>query len=291
MERAFSRILLAYDDAPASQVALDYACALARAGATLILAHAVNESALAVAATGDIGFSAIDPSRLIEAADDQGHAVLQAGVAACAARGVVAAGIFVRDAVAGGIVALGRKHEVDLIVLGTHGRSGVARVVLGSVAEGILRKSHVPVLAINGHARTLVGTSLFSRALLALDDSDPARSALALAVQLAADYGTHLILCAVIAPAHATDASARERLERAAATSEATTVVDDYVVVAGEPAPSIERTAMQRNCDLIVVGSHGRRGLDRLVLGSVAEAVIRKSALPVLVVPFNQHAT
>jgi len=291
MERAFSRILLAYDDAPASQVALDYACALARAGATLILAHAVNESALAVAATGDIGFSAIDPSRLIEAADDQGHAVLQAGVAACAARGVVAAGIFVRDAVAGGIVALGRKHEVDLIVLGTHGRSGVARVVLGSVAEGILRKSHVPVLAINGHARTLVGTSLFSRVLLALDDSDPARSALALAVQLAADYGTHLILCAVIAPAHATDASARERLERAAATSEATTVVDDYVVVAGEPAPSIERTAMQRNCDLIVVGSHGRRGLDRLVLGSVAEAVIRKSALPVLVVPFNQHAT
>jgi len=291
MERAFSRILLAYDDAPASQVALDYACALARAGATLILAHAVNESALAVAATGDIGFSAIDPSRLIEAADDQGHAVLQAGVAACAARGVVAAGIFVRDAVAGGIVALGRKHEVDLIVLGTHGRSGVARVVLGSVAEGILRKSHVPVLAINGHARTLVGTSLFSRVLLALDDSDPARSALALAVQLAADYGTHLILCAVVAPAHATDASARERLERAAATSEATTVVDDYVVVAGEPAPSIERTAMQRNCDLIVVGSHGRRGLDRLVLGSVAEAVIRKSALPVLVVPFNQHAT
>jgi len=289
MERAFSRILFAYDDAPASQVALDYACALARAGATLILAHAVNESALAVAATGDIGFSAIDPSLLIQAADDQGHAVLQAGVAACASRGVVAEGIFVRDAAPGGIVALGRKHEVDLIVLGTHGRSGVARVVLGSVAEGILRKSHVPVLAINAHVRTLGRTPLFARALLALDDSDPARSALAVAVRLAADYGTHLSLCAVVAPAHAADASARERLERAAVSSGA--VVDDYVVVEGDPAPLIEHAAMQRNCDLIVMGSHGRSGLGRLVLGSVAEAVVRKSALPVLVVPFNQHAT
>ena len=61
--------------------------------------------------------------------------------------------------------------------------------------------------------------------------------------------------------------------------------IDDLVVAEGEPAVEIENVALQRNCDLIIIGSHARHGLERLFLGSVAEAVVRDSSLPVLVSP------
>jgi len=302
MALAFSRILLAYDDSAGSQIALEYACALTRAGATLTVAHAVNESVIVSSATTTSGFAAIDPTPLIEALDDRGTAVLKAAADACATHGVAAEQVFLRESAGAGVVELGRAREVDLIVAGTHGRQGVARAVLGSVAEDILRSSDVPVLVVTGHARSPRHDHLFRRALVALDASDPSRTAMSVAARLYLDLATHLTLCHVIdsrklPPSAATDgfeatpietdlhAASLELLERAAKTSNVAASVDDLAVVKGEPAAAIEHTAMQRNCDLIVVGSHGRHGFERRLLGSVAEAVVRSSTLPVLVTP------
>jgi nucleotide-binding universal stress UspA family protein len=62
-------------------------------------------------------------------------------------------------------------------------------------------------------------------------------------------------------------------------------LIDAEIVVAGPPEDVIEPTAISRKCDLIIVGSHARHGLHRVLEGSVAETVARSSALPVLVVP------
>jgi nucleotide-binding universal stress UspA family protein len=307
MVLAFPRILLAYDDSVASQVALEYACSLVRAGATLSIAHALDESRVVATAMTSAAFAAVDPTPLISAVDDQGAAVLKSAVATCALHGVFAEQVIIRDAPEAGIVALGRSNRFDLIVLGTHGRRGIPRALLGSVAEAILRETEIPVLVVTGHAKVPRNDHPFERALVALDASDPSRTAMSIAARLSADYATHLTLCNVIdsrdvlakAAAYGYDASpfqagmradAHKLLQAAAAVPNAGLTIDDLVVSEGEPAETIEHIAMQRNCDLIVIGTHGRRGVRRVFLGSVAEAVIRGSALPVLVVPAKRSA-
>jgi nucleotide-binding universal stress UspA family protein len=307
MALAFPRILLAYDDSVASQVALEYACSLTRAGATLSIAHALDESRVVATAMTSAAFGAVDPTPFIAAVDDQGAALLKTAVATCALHGVFAEQVIIRDAPEAGIVALGRANRFDLIILGTHGRRGISRALLGSVAEAILRETEVPVLVVTGHAKAPINDRPFERALVALDASDPSRSAMSVAARLSADFGAHLTLCNVIdsrdvlakAAAYGYDASpfqavmrvdARKLLQAAAAVPNITLKIDDIVVAEGEPAEAIEHTALQRNCDLIIIGTHGRRGVRRVFLGSVAEAVIRESAIPVLAVPAKRSA-
>lgn len=303
MALAFSRILLAYDDSAMSQLALAYAIALTRGGSILKLAHAVNESSIVATATTANGFAAIDPTPLIEEIERHGAHVLKTAIDACAARGITAQQVVLRDSAPSGILELAHADQTDLIVVGTHGRGGISRTLTGSVAESIVRASHVPVLIVNGHAEAPRDHAVFARALVALDDSDPSEAALAVARRIVADFGTHLTLCNVVdsrslnveAPAYGYDAAAMERTEHTTAmqflervASGTTVPLGDLVVVDGDPAPTIEHTAMQRNCDLIIMGSHARSGLGRIISGSVAEAVARSSSVPVLVVPMKR---
>lgn len=304
MAPVFTRILLAYDDSAASHLALEYACALTRGGASLVIAHAVNEGSVVASAAMGGGFAAIDPTPIIDAYNDRGAAVLRSGVDACAAHGVTAEHVFLHDSAAPSLVALARERRADLIVLGTHGRHGLSRAILGSVAEDILRSRDVPVLILTEHARPPTSDRLFTRALVALDESDPAQTARAVAARLSRGLGTHLVFCNVLdshellerAATYGYDTFSLESdmhaaslrfLGSAASASGSDTVVDDLIVVEGDPATAIERTAIEQGCDLIIMGSHGRRGFARLFLGSVAEAVMRHSALPVLVTPHD----
>lgn len=292
----FSRILLAYDESMGSQIALEYACALARAGATLTIAHAIDESKI-IASTTVVGTLA-----------NAGSTIVQGAIDACAKRAVVADRVVLRDSAAANIVALQRARDFDLIVVGTHGRHGLPRAVLGSVAEDVLRSSDVPVLVVTGYARSPRRDIPFSRALVALDETDPSRTAMSVAALLAQEMSMHLTLCNVIdsreflkkAAAYGYDerpfetsmhAASLKLLENFANASNMAAPIDDLVVAEGEPAVEIENVALQRNCDLIIIGSHARHGLERLFLGSVAEAVVRDSSLPVLVSPASLQVT
>jgi nucleotide-binding universal stress UspA family protein len=140
----FSRILVAVDESPQAAAALDLAIELAKTlSASIVLLHVIDAGSVAAAATeGAATVIEIEIDELQAA----GRELLDATSAQVRSAGV-AVETMLRDGVpAGTIVDTASRANVDLIVIGTHGRHGVARAFLGSCAEGVLRDSPVPVL-------------------------------------------------------------------------------------------------------------------------------------------------
>jgi nucleotide-binding universal stress UspA family protein len=207
---------------------------------------------------------------------------------------VVRQGVVIDEIVAA-VDALGS----DLIVMNTHGRGGIARAWLGSVTDGLLRRVHIPVLLQRGALTSGVqgDASLpFARVLVGLDGSAESEAALEDVIHLLGDSASELSLLHVIAPAPVMLANLQDQ-----------TAIDQIRAQYLEPLASRWRTtsrsvhvdaishnsaaralldhAQHVKADLIVVRTHGRRGVARTILGSVADKIIRVSRVPVLVVP------
>jgi nucleotide-binding universal stress UspA family protein len=295
--RPFSSILVPYDGSEPAVAALQLALAALTPGATLTVLTVVDEAP--VIAQSATTVMAYDPTPLFEALDAQATAVLADASARCKAAGVTPATETVHDGPVPGILAAANKYASDLIVMGTHARTGLARTFLGSTTEGVLRSSDVPVLTTR--AAMPVDAAPFARLLLALDDSDAADAAAAVAVKLAHALGAHIIATHVADTTRLYDNAAsygfnplpmQQDIEResaavvahALAKASISTASVDVALVDGNPAAALLAAAVERKATAIVMGSHGRRGIRRFFLGSVAEAVIRESTLPVLVV-------
>ncbi len=139
----FGSILVALDGSDASQKALELARELAgKCESSLVLVNIVDLSKLVALA----GYEAPYPAEAIAIMRADGKTALDAAVAACAAKGTFATPIVGEGDACDEILRIAQEQKVDLICLGTHGRSGISRLVLGSVAEGVLRRAHVPVL-------------------------------------------------------------------------------------------------------------------------------------------------
>ena len=193
----------------------------------------------------------------------------------------------------------------DVVVMGTHGSSGFERFVLGSVTEKVLRKATCPVLTVPPHARASFRAP-FGQLLCAVDFSDWSLEALKLATSLAQESGAALTILHVLEwpwhepPPPAFDdlpieqanslRSYREYLETTALTRLGTLVPDTFparITVAprvchGKPYVEILRVAAEDRADLIVLGVHGRRALDLLLLGSTTHQLVRHATCPVL---------
>ncbi len=176
-----------------------------------------------------------------------------------------------------------------LIAMSTHGRTGAVRAVMGSVAEQVLRRSPVPVLA----ARTLSASSgapvpaderlPLRNILLPLDRSERSLRALAPAADLCRLFGARLLLLHVLDRDEDQETSeAYFRAVETRATSQGVAVTT--LIETGKPAEEILDVARFHDADLIAMATHGRRGLARLAMGSVTEEVLRKSFVPVLAV-------
>ncbi|RLC55307.1 MAG: universal stress protein [Chloroflexi bacterium] len=193
-------------------------------------------------------------------------------------------------------------HGIDLIVMGTHGRRGIRRFMLGSVTEEVLRLAPCPVFTVRHREDRSVWA--MKKILAPTDLSKNARQATRHAAALAEAYGAELKLLHIIDAATLTTSSvsvigafdaspanvmtgANEAVLRQAAelTEEfhLPSQIDCFVTV-GNPASDILDFAQENEADLIVVGSHGRSGLPRFVMGSVAEKVIRDAPCPVFTV-------
>jgi nucleotide-binding universal stress UspA family protein len=196
------------------------------------------------------------------------------------------------------LLRLEREARAQLVVMGTHGRSGTQRWVRGSVAESVLRRGAAPVLLVRpgaDPARAARLTRTGGRILVPLDGSDLAAAAVPEAARSVAPGG-HLVLATVLPPAASgtggtcpagvpAHALAQHRLESVALELRRRGLRATAVVLtAGDPAAALVDLATLEEVDLIVLATHGRGGLGRWLYGSVADAISRTAPVPVLLV-------
>ena len=201
-----------------------------------------------------------------------------------------------------GILDEQRAGGYDLIVMGTHGRGGFDRLVLGSVAEKVLRKAPCPVLTVPPGAGKADGTVAPRQTILCAVDFSPASLvALTYALSLTEEPGRRLILLHVfdgpfdrssptdVAPEQAEpgpsrEALARQELHDAVPESARTSGEVIELVETGRPHDVITRIAQEQDADLIVLGVHGRSGVELALFGSTTHQVVRHATCPVLTI-------
>jgi nucleotide-binding universal stress UspA family protein len=218
-------------------------------------------------------------------------------------------GIAVTTRVATGIpseevITAAQAEDSDLIVVGTRGKTGLAHVLLGSTAERVIRGAPCPVLAVRTDPADTEDGSVLSkpvtleRILVPVDFSDCSLDALAYASVVAQQAGASLMLLHVLEPVsygldftlgqskarHLEVETWKKRLEELASSLQRPNMAVEFRLRGGAPADSILDSAQTLPCDLIVMGTHGRRGISHAISGSVAEAVLRKARCPVIAV-------
>ena len=210
----------------------------------------------------------------------------------------VCEGINVREEILREAEAMG----ADLLVLGSHGLTGVKRLVLGSIAENVLRHSPTPVLIVPAHASEAPATGVpFKRIVCAVDFDADSYRALRYAFDLAQESGAQLTLMhAVAMPAVHVGAedltidvesirepvmrNARERLDALVPDGARAYCTVHAEVVEGHAHQAVLGLATEVNADLIIMGVHSRAAFDVAVFGSTTQAVVRAAHCPVLTV-------
>ena len=202
------------------------------------------------------------------------------------------------SSVAAGIVEVATREEVDLVVLGTRGLGGFAHLLLGSVAEQVVRHAPCSVLTVGREAAE--GALRHHGVVVATDLSPAASPALTLAADLARACSTRLTLLHVYDPKlpypepgsvqeafgspdevrAALEARATKALQRELGDLSAEAVVLPHARADEAICDFLE----ERRAELVVVATHGRSGLSRVRLGSVAERLVRSAPCPVLTV-------
>jgi nucleotide-binding universal stress UspA family protein len=197
-------------------------------------------------------------------------------------------------------------RNVDLVVMGSRGRSYFERMILGSVTERLLRKLHIPVLTVSHldpereiHAP---GPVPLKRILYATDLADGSEEGLEFSIRLArgldasllvahvvqmADGAFHGMETAAFVPEYSDEirTQAQERLNRVVALVSDGSVPIATLLADGVPYETIDRLAVQYEADLIVINLQNKGRLERVVVGSTAERVIRTATVPVLSLP------
>ena len=204
------------------------------------------------------------------------------------------------------IVAQAEVTHASLIVIGSHGRSGFERLLLGSITENVLRAARCPVMVVPRGVTPLPATTThpFARILCPVDFSCDALTALSRACQLAREAGsTATVLNVIDIPAalyempefdieiYRRDAVSASRKRLSELIPEGAARGLDVIVSEGRPDHEILRVATERGIDLIVMGVQGRHAADLAVFGSTTHRVIRGASCPVLTVRREQKAS
>ncbi|MFN8558491.1 MAG: universal stress protein [Dehalococcoidia bacterium] len=206
-----------------------------------------------------------------------------------------------QEDVATGIAAAAAEMDADMILIATHGRSGPRRWVMGSVAEDVVRSAACAVFVVRGETATPPsGDRTVRRVLVTLDGSVTAEVALEQARRIADAYGATLDLLQVVPWSAMMYAAPTEIYLPEGLDEQLEKGADDYLrgvqerlpagviserhVIRGSAADGIIDHAQDTGADLVVMSTHGRSGIARWALGSVAERVLRAGPRPVLLV-------
>lgn len=291
-------ILCPIDYSDASRHALEHALAVAKwFGARITALHVVHSPLFPPSTVLFAGLP--DPSSSEITVDRACEQVLRDWVATARSAGVSVA-VDVREGnVAREILAIADARATDLIAMGTHGRGGFDRFVLGSVTEKILRRARCPVLTVPPNASTRARLP-YVRILCAIDFSEPSLHGFRYALSLAQEADAKLTLLHVVewpidehpipARLRAADvlnemtADARQRLAALVPKDAAVWCKPSTTVACGKPYERILDIAANDESDLIVIGVHGRNALDVALFGSTTNHVVRSAPCPVLTV-------
>jgi nucleotide-binding universal stress UspA family protein len=296
-----TKVMVPLDGSAFAERAVPWAAALARAnGGRLVLLRA------ALSYWYDVeGVAETTPLHL------KAKAELDAAAERARSFGLPVEAHLVPGTAAASIVAAAAQLKIDLVVMSTHGRSGIGRFLYGSVADAVLRHAPVPVVLVPVAAPVAWPDATTLRVLVPLDGSELARRALGPLAALAAAMPVEAVLVQVVPPPAAEGAAlgfpptyaipevpdpdeqlgtARRDLEDEASRLAGTLPVAGVRVELGPPATTIAEVAREEGAHLIAMATHGRGGLSRLVMGSVATGVLRHAAVPLLLVPAGARA-
>ena len=291
----FRRILCPVDFSDESRLALEHAAAIARHwGSQLAVLHVYQAAS---------PFDAVSPSDEIAVRDPQVttlRAALQNFVEPIAGGVAVSLRLMHGAAARRPIVREAEAIDSDLLVIGSHGRGGVERFLLGSTSDSVVKSAACPVLVVPSGAGP-AHDGRFRRILCGIDFSAPSLRAFRYAVHLAAaDDATLTLLHALEMPPElrdrqvaaafdvtavraAAEVAARQRLERLSPGDGAPSVRRVARIAEGRADRQIVDTARQLQADVIVLGTHGRNAIDRWLFGSNTQAVVGDAPCPVLI--------
>lgn len=285
-ETMYDRILVPTDGGETVDAALDAALDLAdRYDATVHLLFVADTTRHSLAST---------KGGVTDVLEREGESVVEEAAARVRDRGLEVVTDVRQGRPATAIVEYAEDRNVDLVVMPTHGRTGVARLVLGSVTERVVRQSEIPVLTMRPEASLDLP---LHRLLVPTDGSTPAESALDAAVGIATDHGAgirllHVVDTASLGPDVGSyididrlEDHAERVLDEATERTTAAGIEDvTQAVEYGSPHREINQFVEDNDVDLVVMGTQGLTGLDRYLLGSVTEKVLRTAPVPVLTV-------
>jgi nucleotide-binding universal stress UspA family protein len=285
----FTKILCPTDFSAGSQQALRVATRMASENnAELVIAHAWY-----LPPAGFGGEYVFPPSVIQDVVDDAQRGLDSVVAEASGAGAKKVSGTLLNGVPWVAIETLLDKQGFDLCVIGTHGRTGLSRIMLGSVAENVVRHSPCSVLAVRPDGEV----KPFSHVLVPTDFSESARYAADMAAEIVQPGGAITLLHVLELPVSYSGEVwsadfARDLDKRGAAALDAqatrlrskTTATVDIRSRIGYPgAQTLAALGDDPSVDIVVMGSHGRTGIKRVLLGSVAEKVVRHARCPVLV--------
>jgi nucleotide-binding universal stress UspA family protein len=194
-----------------------------------------------------------------------------------------------------GILSIAQKENIELIVMGTHGRGGFDRLVLGSSTDRVIRKAACPVLVVSSVSQAAQctgpdGHHRLNRIVYCTDFSNNSESARGYALSLAAEYDAELTLLHVAESSHdaartrAITAESEHELDKLVSEAERKNLNVKSVIRSGKPYEEIVRHAGDGQASLIIMTARGGDAMDRAVFGSTTYRVIQLGPCPVLAV-------
>jgi nucleotide-binding universal stress UspA family protein len=288
----FKTILVPLDGSILAEQALAPAAELARrTAANVILVRAPNMEPAYATAEGAYGL--IYPEQSVGQASAEARDYLKSIQTRRSARGESVRTVVAEGDAAGAIVDVASQAQADIIVMSSHGYTGLTRWLLGSVAEKVLRAAGCPVLVVRSQRA-------IQRVLITLDGSELSGQALAPAFETAAALGASVTLLRVVPELHTEELHGLDQFEtglgqeiRDDAECYLRNVLEAFdglglqinpEVRSGPAANAILEYAENHAIDLIAMATHGRTGLRRWVYGSVTEKVLRAADYSMLVV-------
>ena len=275
MTPVFRHITVPVDGSTSSQRGVEFAIELVRDGGRLSFCSVVDASpALQPAAYG----TAVDPLALLEVLDHDAATFCRNAQDEAAAHGLEADCRVLHGSCIAEIDQFAGRNGSDAIVIGTNGRTGLSRAILGSVAEGLIRRADLPVVSVHEDDEMRTGPIA-----VAIDASPAAQAALEVAIGMATARAMGLRLIHVFDGAP-NAVPVNTVLDAATKYARACGLATELAVHEGLPVGELLRAIDAHECCMIVMGTHGRSAIGRLVLGSVAAAVVERAHIPVVTV-------